>query len=124
MPNLLRRTVLCATVAATLVAAPLVSVSTALANPAGTGLVISEAYLKGGSANQPSRTSSSSSRTPRTSPVSLAGWTLQYRSATGTGNFSTGALSGTVPAKGSFLVQMGSNGKVGAALPTRTPSPG
>lgn len=118
MPNLLRRTVLCATVAATLVAAPLVSVSTALANPAGTGLVISEAYLKGGSANQPFTNKFVQLENPTDAPVSLAGWTLQYRSATGTGNFSTGALSGTVPAKGSFLVQMGSNGKVGAALPT------
>lgn len=118
MPNLLRRTVLCATVAATLVAAPLVSVSTALANPAGTGLVISEAYLKGGSANQPFTNKFVELENPTDAPVSLAGWTLQYRSATGTGNFSTGALSGTVPAKGSFLVQMGSNGKVGAALPT------
>ncbi|MET3635781.1 ExeM/NucH family extracellular endonuclease [Curtobacterium oceanosedimentum] len=118
MPNLLRRTVLCATVAATIVAAPLVSVTTAVANPAGTGLVISEAYLKGGSANQPFTNKFVELENPTDAPVSLSGWTLQYRSATGTASFATGALSGTVPAKGSFLVQMGSNGKVGAALPT------
>ncbi|OEI67983.1 ExeM/NucH family extracellular endonuclease [Curtobacterium sp. ER1/6] len=121
MPNLLRRTVLCATVAATLVAAPLVSVSTALANPAGTGLVISEAYLKGGSANAFYKEKFVEITNPTASPVSLAGWSLQYRAATSTGNFSTSALEGTVPANGTFLVSMTGNGgstAVGADLPT------
>lgn len=121
MPNLLRRTVLCATVAATLVAAPLVSVSTALADPAGTGLVISEAYLKGGSANAFYKEKFVEIANPTATPVSLAGWSLQYRAAGSTGNFSVSALEGTVPANGTFLVSMAGNGganAVGAALPT------
>ncbi len=85
MPNLLRRTVLCATVAATIVAAPLVSVTTAVANPAGTGLVISEAYLKGGSANAFYKEKFVEIANPTATPVSLAGWSLQYRSATAPG---------------------------------------
>ncbi|MCL9663704.1 ExeM/NucH family extracellular endonuclease [Curtobacterium albidum] len=120
MPNLLRRTVLCATVAATIVAAPLVSVTTAVANPAGTGLVISEAYLKGGSANAFYKEKFVEIANPTATPVSLAGWSLQYRSATATGNFSVSALEGTVPANGTFLVSMAGNGganAVGAALP-------
>ncbi len=121
MPKTLRRTVLCATVAATLVAAPLVSVSTALANPAGTGLVIGEAYLKGGSANQPFTNKFVELENPTDAAVSVDGWSLQYRSATSTSAPSAanvGKLSGSVPAHGSYLVQMGSNGTVGQALPT------
>jgi len=121
MPNLLRRTVLCATVAATLVAAPLVSVSTALADPAGTDLVISEAYLKGGSANAFYKEKFVEIANPTAAPVSLAGWSLQYRAAGSTGNFAVSALDGTVPANGTFLVSMAGNGgatAVGADLPT------
>ncbi|WIA99893.1 ExeM/NucH family extracellular endonuclease [Curtobacterium sp. MCBA15_012] len=121
MPKTLRRTVSCATVAATLVAAPLVSVSSALADPAGTGLVIGEAYLKGGSANAPYNGKFVEIANPTASPVSLAGWSLQYRPAAGTGSFTASALEGTVPAGGTFLVAMPGNGgatPVGADLPT------
>ncbi len=118
MPNLLRRTVLCATVAATLVAAPLVSVSTAVADPAGAGLVIAEAYLKGGSANQPFTNKFVEIANPTDTAVAVDGWSIQYRAAANTGTPSVGKLAGTVPAHGSYLVQMGSNGTNGQALPT------
>jgi len=121
MPQHIRRTLLCATVAATLLAAPLVSATTASADPAGTGLVIREAYLKGGSAGAPFNHKFVEIGNPTAAPVSVTGWSLQYRSATGTGAFSTSALEGTVPAGGTFLVSMAGNGgaaAVGADLPT------
>ena len=50
---------------------------------------------------------------------SLTGWSLQYTSPTGTGNFSSNvtALSGSIPAGGYFLVSLG-GGTNGVALPT------
>lgn len=53
------------------------------------------------------------------SAQSLAGWSLQYASATGTGSFSGNvtALSGSIPAGGYFLISLG-GGATGAALPT------
>jgi 5'-nucleotidase len=119
MPRSVGRTLLCATAAATLLAAPLVTVTAATANPAGTGLVISEAYLKGGSANQPFTNRFIEIGNPTGTAVSVDGWSLQYRSATSTGASSTVVpLTGSVPANGTYLVQGASNGTVGAALPT------
>ncbi|WP_181439442.1 ExeM/NucH family extracellular endonuclease [Curtobacterium sp. MCBD17_032] len=118
MPRTVGRTLLCATAAATLVAAPLVTVTAATANPAGTGLVISEAYLKGGSTNQPFTNRFVEIANPTDAAVSVDGWSLQYRAATSTGAASTVVpLTGTVPANGTFLVQGGSNGTAGAPLP-------
>ena len=55
---------------------------------------------------------------PTDQPISLDGWSLQYRSATGTSSpNNTVALSGVIPAKGHFLISGGSNGTTGAALP-------
>ncbi|MDN4649752.1 ExeM/NucH family extracellular endonuclease [Curtobacterium sp. PsM8] len=121
MPRTVGRTLLCATAAATLIAAPLVTVTTASANPTGTGLVISEVYLKGGSANAFFNQKFVEIANSTAVPVSLDSWSLQYRSATGTGAFSTSALEGTVPANGTFLVSMVGNGgdkAVGVDLPT------
>ncbi|SBN61336.1 Predicted extracellular nuclease [Curtobacterium sp. 9128] len=117
MPKIVGRTLLCATVAATLLAAPLASVSVASANTAGTGLVIAEAYLKGGSANAAFNKKFVEIANPTDVPVSLDGWSLQYRSATGSAAFSTSGLAGTVPANGTFLVTMAGNGATGAELP-------
>ncbi|WIK82185.1 ExeM/NucH family extracellular endonuclease [Micrococcus lylae] len=91
----------------------------AQASPAGDTLVINEAYTNGGSANAVFTHKFVELYNPTDAPISLDGWSLQYRSATGTGapNGSV-ALSGTVPAKGTFLVQGGSNGSNGAELPT------
>jgi len=95
--------------------------TTALAAPDGSGVVISEAYLKGGSANAPFTNKFVELYNPTTADVSVADWSIQYRSATSTsaptaGN--TARLSGVVPAGGHYLVQMGSNGSTGEALPT------
>lgn len=52
-------------------------------------------------------------------PVSLTGWSVQYASATGTGNFAANPvvpLNGTLAPGGSYLVQL-SGGATGAPLP-------
>ncbi len=54
-----------------------------------------------------------------TAPVSLTGWSIQYASATGTGNFSGNgvvALSGTLQAGQYYLVKLATT--TGTALPT------
>jgi predicted extracellular nuclease len=90
----------------------------ASANPAGTGLVISEVYANGGSVGATYTNKYVELANPTASDIPLAGLSLQYRSASGTGNASTAvALTGTVPAHGFFVVQGGSNGANGSALP-------
>lgn len=101
----------------------------ASANPAGTGVVINEAYLSGGSAGAAFKNKFVELYNPTDAAVSLDGWSLQYRPAGGTAN-PTGVvpLSGSIAAKGYFLVQANSNGANGAELPaadlvsTLTPS--
>lgn len=91
----------------------------ASANPAGTDLVITEAYLNGGSAGATFTNKFVEIYNPTSSSIPLTGKSLQYRSPTGTGNAgNTCALTGSVAAGGYFLVQGGSNGANGAALPT------
>ncbi|OLT50957.1 hypothetical protein BJF88_02340 [Cellulosimicrobium sp. CUA-896] len=84
----------------------------------GSGVVINEAYLNGGSANAPFTTKFVELYNPTAADVALDGWSVQYRSATGTGaSNGTVALSGTIEAGGFYLVAGGSNGSNGAALP-------
>ncbi len=94
----------------------------ALANPAGTGLVISEAYVNGGSSGASFVNKFIELYNPTSSTVSLAGDTLQYRAPTSTvvpSGSQVFALSGTVAAHGHFLIQLPSNGhrRRGAAAP-------
>ncbi|WP_426184609.1 ExeM/NucH family extracellular endonuclease [Microbacterium sp. TWP3-1-2b2] len=93
--------------------------SPAVANTAGTGVVINEAYLSGGSAGAAFTNKFVELYNPTTAPITLDGMSLQYRSATGTANFTGVApLTGVIPAGGYFLVQGNSNGNAGVALPT------
>lgn len=102
-----------------LVVAPLAVTSTAHANPAGTGVVINEAYINGGSANAPYANKFIELYNPGTSAVSLSGWSLQYRPpGTTTAFTNVYPLSGTIAPGGHFLVSGSSNGATGAALPT------
>lgn len=87
----------------------------------GSGVVINEVYARGGSANQPYLNKFVELYNPTNSAVSLAGWSLQYRSATSTGAPAASGvveLSKSIPAKGYFLIGLNSNGATGAALPT------
>ncbi|WP_228506893.1 ExeM/NucH family extracellular endonuclease [Frigoribacterium sp. VKM Ac-2530] len=90
----------------------------ASAAPGDAGVVIAEVYAKGGSANAPFTNKFAELYNPTTSSVSLAGWSLQYRSAAGAGPFTAAGLSGVIAPGGHYLVQMSSNGSTGAALPT------
>ncbi|GAA2047583.1 ExeM/NucH family extracellular endonuclease [Leifsonia soli] len=90
----------------------------AFASTDGTGVVINEAYLSGGSAGAAFTNKFVELYNPGDSAVSLAGWSIQYRPATGT-SASTGVvpLTGSIGAKGYYLVAGGSNGTNGQALP-------
>lgn len=91
----------------------------ATADTSGTGVVINEAYLSGGSAGAAFTNKFVELYNPTSAPITLDGMSLQYRSATGTGPANGVApLTGTIPAGGHFLVQGNSNGTNGAALPT------
>ncbi|WP_164202281.1 ExeM/NucH family extracellular endonuclease [[Micrococcus luteus] ATCC 49442] len=73
-------------------------------------VVINEAYLSGGSAGAAYRNKFVELYNTSDAPVSLDGWSIQYRSATGSAA-PTGVapLTGTIPAKGHFLVKGGTN---------------
>ncbi|WP_041651958.1 ExeM/NucH family extracellular endonuclease [Pseudarthrobacter phenanthrenivorans] len=101
--------------------APLAAVPAAaeVSPAAGTSpVVINEAYLSGGSSGAAFKNKFVELYNASGAPVSLDGWSVQYRSAAGTGS-PTGvtALSGSIPARGHYLVQGGSNGANGADLP-------
>ena len=89
----------------------------AAANPTGTGLVISEVYGGGGNSGAPYSNDFVELFNPTSSPVSVAGLSVQYRSATGTSAQVT-TLSGSVPAGGHYLVQEAAGTASPAALPT------
>ncbi|MBD5785241.1 ExeM/NucH family extracellular endonuclease [Cellulosimicrobium terreum] len=95
-----------------------VTATAATAAPDDGGVVINEAYLSGGSANAPYTNKFVELYNPTDAAIDVSGMSLQYRSATGTGAF-TGvtALTGSIAAGGYYLVQGGSNGSNGAALP-------
>lgn len=82
-------------------------------------VVINEAYLSGGSAGAAFKNKFVELYNSSDAPVSLDGWSLQYRSAGGTGvPNGVASLSGSIPANGHYLVQGASNGANGADLPT------
>ncbi|PTT68400.1 lamin tail domain-containing protein, partial [Arthrobacter sp. HMWF013] len=108
--------------AAGLVAAPLAASPAFAVDPspaaAGTSpVVINEAYLSGGSTGAAFKSKFVELYNGSDSPVSLAGWSLQYRSAGGTTAPAVAPLAGSIPAKGYYLVQGSSNGTNGADLP-------
>lgn len=71
----------------------------------GDHVVINEAYLNGGSGGATYKNKYVELYNPTDAAVSLTGWSLQYRSASGTSGASgVVALSGSIPAKGYFVV--------------------
>lgn len=108
-------------------AAGLTPIAAASANPAGTGLVISEVYGAGGFAASGDLPTSTFTHdyielyNPTDTPVDLSTWAVFYGSATRTSgaNVSNKAnLTGTIPARGHYLIQGSGNAANGAALPT------
>ncbi|MDQ0870453.1 5'-nucleotidase [Arthrobacter sp. V1I9] len=114
-------TALTAGLIAPLAAFPALADGTAAEVPPAAGtspVVINEAYLSGGSAGAAYKHKFVELYNSSDAPVSLDGWSVQYRSATGTAApTGVAALSGSIPAKGYFLVQGSSNGANGADLP-------
>src|SRR3954447_23227998 len=81
------------------------------ASAASTGLVISEAYVNGGSSGATYTNKYVELFNPTGAAISLSGLSLQYRAPGSSGNSTTTVpLAGSVPAGGYFTVQGGSNG--------------
>ena len=109
-----------ATLSAGLLAAPMTALPAYAQNgsPAAPGIIINEAYLSGGSTNAPFTNKFVELYNPTDAAVSLEGWSLQYRSAGSTAApTGIGALTGSIPAGGYYLVSGASNGTAGAPLP-------
>ena len=94
-----------------------ISPQAAHANPAGTGLVINEVY--GGSNVPPASYGNDFIElyNPTAQPIEVEGWSVQYRSATGTGAPTVTPLTGQVAAGATYLVQEGTF-DTGTQLPT------
>jgi 5'-nucleotidase len=87
---------------------------TATANPAGTGLVISEVYGGGGNSGATFKNDFIELFNPTGAAITVDGWSVQWRSAGGTGAGAVTPLKGSVPAGGHYLVQeaVGTGGTV------------
>lgn len=88
------------------------------ANTGGTDLVISEVYGAGGNTGAVYNADFVELYNPTTGPLSLSGLAIHYRSAAGGSGGAPVALTGSVPAKGHYLIRMSAAGANGAALPT------
>ncbi len=78
--------------------------------------VISEVYGGGGNSGAPYLNDFVELYNPTAAPVSLAGYAVQYAPATST-SWTVVNLSGSIPANAYYLVQLGSGGAIGNALP-------
>ncbi len=98
-------------------AASVLPFTPAPAQAAGPGLVITEAYLNGGSAGATYTHKYVELYNSSTDPIALTGKSIQYRSATGTGNGSFANLTGTLAAGDYYVIQGASNAANGVAVP-------
>jgi hypothetical protein len=80
-------------------------------------VVIYEIYGGGGNSGAPFNKDYIMLRNNGSSPVNLAGYSVQYAPAT-SASWTVVPLIGSIAAGGFFLIQMGSGGVVGSALPT------
>jgi uncharacterized protein len=89
----------------------------ASASGSGSGsVVVAEVFAAGGNSGSPYANDYVVLFNRGVGDVALDGWTLQYASAAGT-SWQATPLTGTIPAGGSYLVQLASGGANGAALP-------
>ncbi|MGC4118188.1 MAG: lamin tail domain-containing protein [Myxococcales bacterium] len=82
----------------------------------GEAVVISQIFGGGGSSGSVPKNDYIELHNRSAAPVSLAGWSVQYGSATGS-TWQVTLLTGSIPANGYYLVQE-SNGASGTAMPT------
>lgn len=82
-------------------------------------VVIEEAYLNGGSTGAVYKNKYVELYNPTDAAVSLAGWSLQYRAYNSTSAASVASLSGSIPAKGSYLIAGTANSTNGADWTTQ-----
>lgn len=83
---------------------------------AASNVVISQVYGGGGNTGAPYQNDFIELFNRSTSPISITGWSVQYASATGTGNFVATPLSGVLAAGQYYLVSEG-GGTNGSPLP-------
>jgi hypothetical protein len=88
----------------------------AAARASASGVVVSQIYGGGGNSGAALLNDYVELFNAGAAPVDVSGWTIQYATAAGT-TWQTTALSGTIGAGGYYLVQLASNGTVGAPLP-------
>jgi lamin tail-like protein len=88
----------------------------AAARASATGVVVSQIYGGGGNTGASFRNDYVELLNAGTSSVDISGWTLQYATAAGT-TWQPTPLSGTIAPGRYYLVQLASNGDVGASLP-------
>ncbi|WP_182920446.1 ExeM/NucH family extracellular endonuclease [Nocardioides cavernaquae] len=100
-----------------LVSSPLALGFNAPGHAASSGLVINEVYGAGGNSGAAFNADFVELLNPTAAPIDLAGLAVHYRSASGGSGGTPYALSGTVPAGSTWLVQMSNAGANGAALP-------
>jgi predicted extracellular nuclease len=105
------------TSATALVVSPLALAPTALADPGGHRLVISEVYGGGNNPGAPYRHDFIELYNPTAAAVDVSGMSVQYQSASGTGAPQATTLTGSVPAGGHYLVKEAGGTSNGAALP-------
>lgn len=102
----------------------LIGIFILLANNSNAQIVISQVYGGGGNSGATYTHDYVELFNRGTSPVNITGWSLQYTSSTGTGNFGatttqiTQLPSVTIQPGQYFLVQQASNAAVGLPLPT------
>ena len=104
---------------AALIAIALVTVAITAPRAVSLNVVISQVYGGGGNAGAQYRNDFVELFNRGTTPVSLNGWSIQYTSATGTGNFSTNLtpLVGTLAPGQYYLIQLAVGANLSAPLP-------
>ena len=90
--------------------------------PAAPDVVISQVYGGGGNAGAPLQSDFIELFNRGVTPVNLAGWSVQYQSATGTGTWQVTPLTGTIAPGGYYLVKE-DTGTGCSGLPCGAPLP-
>ncbi len=94
------------------------AVGMALAASGQAAVMISQVYGGGGNTGAPFANDYVELHNDGAAAVSLAGWSLQYASATGTSWANKTDLAGSIPAGGYFLIRLATGGANGVAVPT------